>query len=281
MRLWLCFLSLIALAHADEGPPIRRKEIAACNALTDRAQHKQALACIEKLEKNASAPEQYLLFSARLTSLLAQKKLPEAKQLVADKIAAVHDQPDGREAWLHNASNWVAWTSGDLDGALKETEGMKEAAMRRQLSREEVRAIALHYTWDRAYILLDIALKKPEAERAAAVAVAEAARQDYHRIAHPQDEADGLACIDSYFAARLGRGKEAMEHAKKVDLAHDEDLQDVYVVALGYEAGGDKKTAEKLRAQIRKTKNVYPMKYVILRAIEADKRSSPIGKAKP
>jgi len=76
---------------------------------------------------------------------------------------------------------------------------------------------------------------------------AAAARQDYHAIADPVQEADGLAVLDAYFALRQGRGKEAMTHVAKVNRRADGDLQDQYIAALALEAGGDRQGAEAVR----------------------------------
>lgn len=257
----------------------RQQAIERCDKLTAQKSFKQAEACIRKLEKSASEKELRVLFYSRLTMLLMQGKLVEAQTHVDGKIAAVKDLPDSWECWLYNAANWVAWTRGDLRAAVQYTEGMRDSMPRHQIARPEQREIALHYLWDRAYLLLDLALSLPAAEQADAIAKAEAGRAAYQKLADPEEQADGLAVLDAYFALRQGRGKEALERVAKVERSPNGDLQDQYIVALALEAGGDKKAAEALRQIIRTSKNVYPMKAVIVRQLAIDKQHSPIKAA--
>lgn len=280
MRTLLVVIALAGSVQATESPQFRRQLIEACDQHTDKGRHKQALACITKLEKSASSKELRFLFYSRVTSLIAQNKLDEAQTLIADRITAMKGDPGGEEIWLHNASNWVAWGRGDLPRAVAETEGMRESASRVQLPPPQMRGAMLHYLWDRAYLLLDLALAQSPVQ-AAALATAEAARQDYHKVADPVAEADGLAVLDAYFALRQGRGKEAMAHVAKVERGPNGDLQDQYIVALALEAGGDKKGAAAVRKIIRTSKNVYPMKALIVRQLPLDQKKSPIGAPAP
>lgn len=274
-------LTATGRARATEAPMFRQQAIERCDKLTDQRKFKQSEACIAKLEKSASGKELRFLFYSRLTSLLMQEKLTEAQAHVDRKIAEVKDRPDSWECWLYNAANWVAWMRGDLRAAVQYTEGMRDSMPRHQIVKPEQRGLALHYLWDHAYLLLDLALSLPPAEQAEAIAKAEADRAAYHQLADPEHEADGLAVLDAYFALRQGRGKEALERVAKVERSPKGDLQDQYIVALALEAGGDIKGAEALRKIIRTSKNVYPMKAVIVRQLALDKQHSPIKAAPP
>jgi hypothetical protein len=48
-----------------------------------------------------------------------------------------------------------------------------------------------------------------------------------------------VAVLDAYFAALDGRRDAALAAAKRVAPAKDDDAEDLYLVAVGLEAGGD------------------------------------------
>lgn len=276
----LVLVGCAAPAHATEAPMFREQEIQKCDALTDKKQWKLADACITKLDASGSDKEKRALFYSRLTWLIAQEKLADAQTLADETIARVKPLPDPWECWLYNAANWVAWARGDLAAAVKYTEGMKDSSARHQMSRPEGRALALHYYWDRAYLQRELARSLPAgADRDAAMVQAEASRASYRKIADPEMEADGLAVLDAFFLVREGKGKEAKAAIAKVDRTAKGDLQDQYIVALALEAGGDRVGAEAVRKIIRTSKNIYPMKALIVRQIARDK--SPPKHDKP
>ena len=70
MRTLLVVMALVGAAQATEAPMFRQQLIEACDQHTDKGRHKQALACIKKLEKSASSKELRFLFYSRLTSLI-------------------------------------------------------------------------------------------------------------------------------------------------------------------------------------------------------------------
>jgi len=154
-----------------------------------------------------------------------------------------------------NTTTWVKWAQGDLAGALAENAKLGQALTRAE---PEARAdLYLHYLWDRAYLLRDQADRAAAADKAGALAQAEAARAEYVRAATAA-EADGLAVLEAYFAWRSRDTVAATAAARRVDLVRDQDAQDLYIVALVLEEAGDAKTAADLRARIEKAHYMMP-----------------------
>jgi hypothetical protein len=193
------------------------------------------------------------------------------------ELTALVDEAESREGdptgfRIHNAVTWVRWAQGDLVGALREIDAGKSALARAHLPAEDSARAGLHEKWDRAYILLEMALAAPPTLRASSLAAANDARTDYDRAATPLDDHDGLAVLAAFFAVRTKNAKEAVAAAKKVDVDKDGDLQDLYVVALAFDAAGDHARAESIRGRIR-SGNEYLMKPLIVRQLDADAKA--------
>ena len=121
------------------------------------------------------------------------------------------------------------------------------------------RGAMLHYWWDRSYL----------AAEAGRTAEADEARAEFDKLGNQPDDADSRKVLDAWLAFTRGDGAAARAAASAVNLVKDSDLQDLYVVALALEAGGDATGAEKVRAQIRKGPR-YPMKPLILQQMVRD-----------
>ncbi|WP_394822862.1 nuclear transport factor 2 family protein [Pendulispora albinea] len=197
-------------------------------------------------------------------SALAESDLPGAAKLLADMVPEAKTHPDeDLEFWLHNELTWLHWAQDDLPGALAEVDAMRATLDHGTLSPDATATLRLHERWDRAYILLEMALTGPRDKRTKALAEANAARTSYETLAKARDDRDGLTALDTFFAVRLGKSKEALASAKKVDLTQRGDVQDLYIFQLAYEAGGDKQSANAARTQICRAKN-YLMRPLIL-----------------
>ena len=138
------------------------------------------------------------------------------------------------EGWVHNALTWVRWAADDSKGAVGENEEVARFVARAGIKAEAKRDLLLHYWWDRAYLLLE----------SGAIEEAARARAEYEAIARLPDEHDGLAVLKAYFDVKAGRAAAAREAAGTVDVAKDDDIQDLYVIALALEAGGDEAGGE-------------------------------------
>ncbi len=154
-----------------------------------------------------------------------------------------------------NTTTWVRWAQGDLAGALAENARLGQALAR--ADPDPQRVLNQHYVWDRAYLLRDQADRAPPADKAKVMADAEAAREEYHNIAPPEDQS-GAAVLDAYFAWRSGDFAAAAALARKVDLEKDSDAQDLFILALVYESAGDRATADKLRARANEAHYMMP-----------------------
>ncbi len=121
----------------------------------------------------------------------------------------------------------------------------------------------LHALWDRAYLLEE--LRDPGADGAFAA---------YETLAKVRNDHDGLAVLTAFFAAHRRKGADAMAAAARVDVEKDSDLQDLYVIALAFDAGGDRPRAQAVRERICKG-NAYLMKPLILKQMHRDGFTCP------
>jgi hypothetical protein len=169
----------------------------------------------------------------------------------------------GLAYWVHNQLTWLRWGRGDLPGALAETELGARALDRSTLAANDVASMRLHALWDRAYLLLE--LGDPKADGAFA---------EYEMLAKARDDHDGLAVLTAFFAARRKNGEAAMKAAKVVDVDKDSDLQDLYVIALAFDAGGEHPRAEGVRARICNGHD-YLMKPLLLAQLRRERFVCP------
>jgi hypothetical protein len=198
----------------------------------------------------------------RATALLYKRDLAGAARLFEARIAQVRARHDPvAEAWLHNVLTWVRWAEDDHAGALAENEQVARAVAEPSVAADDQHGAMLHYWWDRAYLLAEEPSTRPQADEA---------RRAYEAIADPTGDHDGLAVLAAFFAVVDRDGARALAAAGQVDADTDDDLQDLYVLALAHDAGGDHAGAEALRARIARG-NEYPMKPIILQRIARDR----------
>lgn len=204
------------------------------------------------------------------TAALEAGEAKQARELLAALVPDAKTRPaDDTEFWLANELTWVRWSEGDLDGARAEVDHAKAALDHATLPADKTRALRLHELWDRAYLTLDRARTEKGPARARGLAEAERDRGAYEALAKQADDHDGMAVLAAFFAWARGDGRAAAATARKVDLAHDDDLQDLYVISLALDAGADHDGASRVRDCIC-TGRVYLMKPIIVRAMRAD-----------
>lgn len=165
--------------------------------------------------------------------------------------------------WIHNELTWLYWAQRDLAGALAETMQGAAALDRSTQSADEVESMRLHALWDRAYLLLDMN-----------DAHADEARADYDALARGRHDHDGMAVLEAFFLTKRKHGAEAAAAAKRVDVEKDEDLQDLYVIALAFDAAGDRPGARSVRERIC-TGHSYLMKPLIVARMRTEGFSCP------
>ena len=110
--------------------------------------------------------------------------------------------------------------------------------------------------------------------RQALVQYAQAALDDYRtRARQLGTNEDSIAVLEAYFAALDGKRDAALRAAKKVDLAKDDDIEDLYLVVVGLESGGDHAGAEAVRQKMRQPGSVHLSRPIMLRWIDHDAKS--------
>jgi hypothetical protein len=165
---------------------------------------------------------------------------------------------------------WVKWGQGDLAGALVECEQMQLAAELPDLSAERHEELRKAHLWAHAFILAQIAAVQELASRAATLGHASDARAAFERLATKPHDRDSKFVLAAAFGIWGGDGKAAAEAARQVDVAHDDDLQDLYIVARALEAGGDRAQAKAIYDRIRSNRRVHMMRPVVLHLMERD-----------
>ena len=239
------------IAQYDLSIPIPNARFAEVHAL---------LSAAPKIELR----EQYKTAYQAATSA-AKDDPAKAAKLLGELVAEAKTRPgDDLEFWLHNELTWLRWAQGDLEGALAEVEAARATIDHSTLPDDKRVGLRLHELWDRAYLMIEIAMAKPIAERAKAVAAAQAAQAAYDVLAKAQKDENGMAVLAAFFALRQGKNADALAAAKKVDIEKDTDVQDLYVLRMARDAGGDKAGAEATVKKICTAKD-YLMRPLILR----------------
>ena len=199
----------------------------------------------------------------RLDAMTASLEKDDYEGALHDTDAWLETGPDvDTKALIYNCRTWIRWGGGDKAGAVAENEKLREVVA--DAGEQIKRGAMLHYWWDRAYL---------EAE-AARLADAQQSRAEFDKLGNTPDDADSRKVLEAWLAARRGDGAAAKAAAGAVNLAKDGDVQDLDVVAVALEAGGDAPGAEKVRDKIRKAPS-YPMKPLILKQMVRDASASP------
>lgn len=185
---------------------------------------------------------------------------------VMPALAKRPDLPD--EFWAHNTMMMIRAAQGDPAAALAENDQATLAAARGTWDEPDKRAsLALQKDrWHRAYLTRMLAESRTGSAKQALVQYAQAALEEYRPIGFP----DSIAILDAYFAALDGKKDAALAAAKKIDAAKNDDLEDLYLVVVGLEAGGDKAGAESVRGVMRRAAGPYISHVIMLRWIEMD-----------
>ena len=100
----------------------------------------------------------------------------------------------------------------------------------------------------------------------ALVSYAQAALDEYR----PSGFQDSMAVLEAYFATLDGQGERARAAARRVDPAKDDDVEDLYLVVVGLEAGGDHAAAEEVRRAMRRSEGVHIARAIMLRWLDLD-----------
>jgi hypothetical protein len=192
---------------------------------------------------------------------------------VIPELAKHPESPD--EFWAHNSMMMIRESQGDPAAALVENDQATLAAARGTWDPDDRDTLAyMKDRWHRAYLTRMLAETRTGAIREALVRYAEAALGDYRDRARKLGEnEDSIAVLESYFAALDGTGDAALRAAKRVDPEKDDDLEDLYLVVIGLEAGGDHAAAEAAKGRIRKAGSVYLAHAIMVRWLDQDAKA--------
>lgn len=176
-----------------------------------------------------------------------------AARVMYEHIAKVG--PTAQAAFrFHNAMIALRTADGDLLGALVECEEMAKAGALGTWSSSDVdrmTLVRLKEHWHRAYLLRMIAQTVTGAERQAFIDYAERARRDYVALAAPLGTLrDSIAVLDGYFAFCDGAPAKMREAAQRVNVAENDDAEDLYLVQLALDGAGEREAAAAVRKRI-------------------------------
>ena len=167
---------------------------------------------------------------------------------VIPKLAKHPELPD--EFWSHNAMMMIREAQGDPAAALAEDDQATLCAARGTWDaggaprRSRSRRIAGTARTSRG-----CSPSRARARRSRRSSqYAKAALDDYRTRGFPES----VAVLEAYFAALDGNRDAALAAAKRVDPAKDDDVEDLYLVVVGLEAGGDHAGAEAVRRVMRR-----------------------------
>jgi hypothetical protein len=181
-------------------------------------------------------------------------------------LLAKHPElPD--EFWSHNAMMMIREAQGDPAAALAEDDQATLCAARGTWDPEGRDTLAFQKDrWHRAYLTRMLAESRTGSAKQALVQYAQAALDEYR----PRGFPESVAILDAYFAALDGKRDAALAAAKRVDPAKDDDIEDLYLVVVGLEAGGDHTGAEAVRRVMRQPSGVHVARAIMLRWLDLD-----------
>ena len=185
---------------------------------------------------------------------------------VLPTLAKHPELPD--EFWSHNAMMMIREAQGDPAAALAEDDQATLAAERGTWDDPERRATLAFQKdrWHRAYLTRMLAESRTGSAKQALVHYAESALADYRTRGFP----DSIAVLEAYFAALDKNKAAALAAAKRVDPAKDDDVEDLYLVVVGLEAGGDRKAADAVRKVMRAPGAPHVSRAIMLRWLDLD-----------
>lgn len=256
----------LSVAQYNLTVPIPNARMSAVVNLIEAAARPQAAASLDVLYKKAYETA---------TAQAGQDPLEEAARALLDAMPEAKRHPEAdTEFWLHNELTWVRWRQGDLTRALAEVDAAGVTLDHGTLPEAKRTSLRLHELWDRAYLLLELAMQAPTAQRARPLEAAGAAKATYDGLARANHDSDGMAVLDAFFLLRAGKGKEAALAARRVDVEKDDDLQDLYIIARAFDAAGDHAAAEAVVSRICGG-HVYLMKPLVVGELAREGRPCP------
>jgi len=222
----------------------------------------------------------YLVARVRAVRFIQVGDFERAGAAFVAVIPALAKHPElSDEFWSHNAMMMIREAQGDPAAALAENDQATIAAARGTWNPEGRAELAFQKDrWHRAYLTRMLAESRAGAVKQSLVQYAQAALDEYRaKGGFP----DSVAILDAYFAALDGRRDVALAAARRVDPAKDDDIEDLYMVVVGLEAGGDHAGAEAVRRIMRQPGGLGIARPIMLRWLGLDAKPSRAGAFTP
>ncbi len=210
----------------------------------------------------------FLVARVRATRFAYAGDFERAGAALAAVIPALAKHPElSDEFWSHNAMMMIREAQGDPAAALAENDQATLCAARATWDPQGRPILALQKDrWHRAYLTRMLAESRSGSVKQSLIRYAKSALDDYRTHGFP----DSVAVLEAYFAALDRRGGDALAAAKRVDPAQDDDVEDLYLVVVGLEAGGDHAAAEAVRGVMRRSSGVHIAHAIMLRWLDLD-----------
>jgi hypothetical protein len=217
----------------------------------------------------------YLVARVRATRFVQVADFERAAAAFVAVIPALAKHPELPDEFsAHNAMMMIREAQGDPASALAENDQATLCAARGTWDPDGRDTLAFQKDrWHRAYLTRMLAESRSGSARAALVEYANAALADYRSRGFD----DSVAVLDAYFAALDGRREAALAAARRVDPAKDDDVEDLYLVVVGLEAGGDHAGAEAVRKVMRQPSGPRISREIMLRWLELDAKGPKGG----
>jgi len=210
----------------------------------------------------------YLVARVRATRFVQVGDFERAAQTFVALIPTLAEHPELRDEFsAHNTMMMIREAQGDPASALAENDQATLCAARGTWDPDGRETLAFQKDrWHRAYLTRMLAESRKGAAKDALVQYARAALDDYRTRGFP----DSIAVLEAYFAALDGRPTDAVAAARRVDLAKDDDVEDLYLVVVGLEGGGDHAGAESVRQSMRSPSPPRISRAIMLRWLDLD-----------
>jgi hypothetical protein len=217
----------------------------------------------------------YLVARVRAVRFVYAGDFDRAAASLVAAIPALATHPElSDEFWSHNAMMMIREAQGDPAAALAENDQATLCAARGTWDPQGRETLALQKDrWHRAYLTRMLAESRTGSAKQALIQYAQAALDEYRAHGFP----DSVAVLEAYFAALDGKRSEALAAAKQVDPTKDDDVEDLYLVVVGLEAGGDHAAAEAVRRVMRRPGDVRISRAIMLRWLDIDARGPRAG----
>ena len=211
----------------------------------------------------------YLVARVRATRFVYAGDFERAAAALGAVIPVLARHPDlADEFWSHNAMMMIREAQGDPAAALAENDQATLCAARGSWDPPHRDTLAFQKDrWHRAYLTRMLAESRTGSVKESLVQYARGALDEYRaRGGFP----DSVAVLEAYFAALDGKREDALAAARRVDPAKDDDVEDLYLVVVGLEAGGDRPAAEAVRRVMRRPGNAHAARAIMLRWLDLD-----------